>query len=205
MSLQIVESVRSKYPTPLGAKHGRFLLEVAAALNLGLLKKNGGTFVTLPDGTQVSQDCVMKPNGVHWDILFDGENSASPRFDKLINSDGSPYLTDPNNYYSVQAQPVPNPEPTPTPAPTPNADIAALIAVINELKADIADMQADFAVVAQHVDGLDVEINALRASLDLGFSELLTVTDEIEPLLKNPPFYKGRIFGASITLNPERR
>src|SRR5689334_19409574 len=113
MSLQIVQTVRAKYPTPLGAQHALFLLEVAGALGLGLLKKSGGSFIVLPDGTKVSQDCVMERSGVHFDILSDGEGVAEPRFDKLLNPDGTPFLTDPNNYYAVASVPVTPPPPEP--------------------------------------------------------------------------------------------
>ena len=120
MSLQIVQHVRAKYPTPLGVKHGTFLLEVAAALGKGLVRKSWGTFVSLPDGTGVSQDCVMDPNGIHYDILGDGENQAIPSWqlvedEGVTNADGShpPLILPFERYYAVSALPpdVPPPQP----------------------------------------------------------------------------------------------
>jgi hypothetical protein len=69
MSQEIVASVRAKYPTPLGDQHDEFLLEVAAALGKGLVKKSAGTMIYLSNGVTVSQDCVMQADGQAWDIL----------------------------------------------------------------------------------------------------------------------------------------
>jgi hypothetical protein len=76
MSFEVVETIRAKYPTPLGATHGDFLEECANALSLGLVQKNWGTFVLTRDGIGVSQDCLMAHGGFHWDILVDGEGTA---------------------------------------------------------------------------------------------------------------------------------
>lgn len=153
MSLGVVQSVRAKYPTPLGAQHAAFLLEVAAALNLGLLKKSGGTFIVLPDGTKVSQDCVMERNGVHYDILFDGENKAEPRFDRVnIEGTDQPFLTDPNNYYAVAASP------TPQPTPEPPTDLKPIIAELASLNRSIAVLNAAFDKEIARLDG---RINAI--------------------------------------------
>ncbi len=201
MSLQIVQSVRSKYPTPLGADHPAFLLEVAAKLGKGLLKKTGGTRIFLPDGTGVSQDCVMDPDGKHWDILSDGEGAAEPRFDLLTNPDGSPYLTSPSNYYPVA--PILNPT-VPEQSP-PTLDLAEIVSVLNEIKSGLEMLEA-------RTDNMDLELNNIKAQLDLSFSELTATTDALETKLdeiinrlKNPPFYKTRVLGANVTLNPELR
>lgn len=199
MSLQIVQEVRAKYPTPLGAQHGLFLLEVAGRLGKGLLKKNGGSFITLPDGTRVSQDCVMQPNGKHWDILFDGENAAQPRYDLLTNPDGTPFLTDPANYYAVAD--VPAPAPVPDPVPVPPAPVPPPAAGIFEVLGAIADLHTE---ITSHIDRVGGELNEIKAQNAASFSEVFDLLEEIKDR-QGKTFYKTRLFGANVTLNPEIR
>src|SRR5687767_9162545 len=77
-----VAQVRARFPTPLGAQHGVCLIEIAVAIKqgAGLLKKDFGTFVTLPDGTKVAQDIICFSDGQHFDVLVDAENQALPAF-----------------------------------------------------------------------------------------------------------------------------
>lgn len=123
-----VSSVRSKYPTPLGARHAEFLLEVARDLHMNLLKKSAGSVVTLPDGTNVSQDIVVDAQGNGYDILGDAEGSATPK-EPSGAVPGSPFP--PSQWYVVQASPVPvpvpDPTPVPTPTPTPDLDVSGII------------------------------------------------------------------------------
>jgi hypothetical protein len=116
MSQEIVERVRVKYPTPLGASHGACLLEIAQTLGggAGLLKKDWGTFVRLPDGTGVAQDIICYPNGRIFDCLGDGDGQAIPSWHE---AEGSP--VDTSRYYAVGASPVPQPQPQPQPNPQP--------------------------------------------------------------------------------------
>jgi len=109
MSVEIVEAVRVKYPTPLGAEHGACLIAIAQALGggAGLLKKDWGTFVRLPDGTAVAQDIICYPNGRIFDCLADGEGAAVPAWSEAY---GSP-ISDLSRYYAVSAAPVPPPVP----------------------------------------------------------------------------------------------
>lgn len=114
--LDVVRRVRAQYPTPLGSTHPQFLLDVAGemeketGLNCGLLRKPGGTVITLPDGTTVSQDFLTfwLPDGV-WglDILADGEGAATPVW-------GSPEQFDGARFYDVIPG-TPNPPPPPPP------------------------------------------------------------------------------------------
>lgn len=72
-----VQRIRVRYPTPLGVLHPLFLIEVAQATGAKLLRKDGGTHVTLPTGVNVSQDILMfGDQGI--DILSDGEGAAVP-------------------------------------------------------------------------------------------------------------------------------
>ena len=76
----VVAQVRAGFPTPLGAQHGLCLIQIAAAIKqgAGLLKKDAGSFVTLPDGTRVAQDIICFPDGQHFDVLVDAEGEAKP-------------------------------------------------------------------------------------------------------------------------------
>ena len=77
--LATIERIRAKYPTPLGATHPAFLIEVAQTLGVLLFKKDSGTHVTLPNGTNVSQDIVLYADDHEgFDILNDGEGAAKP-------------------------------------------------------------------------------------------------------------------------------
>lgn len=114
MSQEIVERVRVKYPTPLGPTHAACLIEIAQTLGggAGLLRKDGGTNITLPDGVKVAQDIICYPNGRIFDCLGDGEGAAVPTW---AEAEGSPVPT--ARYYAVSHAPVP-PVPQP-PAPQP--------------------------------------------------------------------------------------
>lgn len=75
--LGAIESIRTKYPTPLGLTHPAFLIEVAQTLGVLLFKKDSGTHVTLPNGANVSQDIIVYADDHEgFDILNDGEGAA---------------------------------------------------------------------------------------------------------------------------------
>lgn len=73
-----LKAVRATFPTPLGSQHARFLIAACAAVGYGagLLKKDGGTHITLPNGVNVSQDWMVFQNGSGCDFLSDGEGAA---------------------------------------------------------------------------------------------------------------------------------
>jgi hypothetical protein len=139
MSIEVVRQVRSGYPTPLGATHAAFLLELAPALTAahwrpwGLLKKPGGTNILLPDGTRVSQDVVCDMAGIQVDCLADGEGAAVPVWNPV---DPGHYTPDPSRFYAVEGAPVP-PEPEPEPEPPPSTGLEARVAA---LEAQVAEL-----------------------------------------------------------------
>lgn len=93
MSLEIVNRVRQKYPTPLGAMHRAFLDEVARELGVGLVQKTTGTFIAYPPPvTGVSQDVVMARDGRAWDILVDGDGEAKAAFNAIGPIDVSRFV-----------------------------------------------------------------------------------------------------------------
>ena len=106
MQLDTVTRIRAKYPTPLGSRHAAFLLELAKAIGdgAGLLRKDGGTNIALPDGTKVAQDIICYPNGRIFDVLEDGEGDADPTWGE---ANGSPVET--SRYYQVTDTPIPPP------------------------------------------------------------------------------------------------
>lgn len=73
-----ITRIRAKYPTPLGAQHAAFLIEVAKALGVFLFRKDSGTHVTLPNGVNVSQDIIVYADREGFDILGDAEGAATP-------------------------------------------------------------------------------------------------------------------------------
>jgi hypothetical protein len=117
---QTVAAVRAKYPTPLGATHGPCLLEIAAAIGqgAGLLRKDGGTHIVLPDGTRVAQDIICFPTGHIFDCLGDGEGAATPGWSE---AHGSPVET--SRYYRVTDAPIHPPTQPPT-QPVPDTELA---------------------------------------------------------------------------------
>ena len=119
MSLAIVKKVRAKYPTPLGKEHAAFLVEVAQALKMGLLKKTSGTRIKLPKpyNVPVAQDIACERKGdlvLHYDILADGEGEARPTWSLIGPIDPARYVD-----VGVSVPEPPQPEPVPDPEPVP--------------------------------------------------------------------------------------
>lgn len=129
----VVASVRSGYPTPLGMAHAACLLDICRAIGMGagLLRKDSGTNIQLPDGTRVSQDIICFPSGRIFDCLGDAEGQARPGWSE---AEGGPF---PDRYYRVGATVPPVTPPAPvtppwTPPPTPPSDALARL----EMKID---------------------------------------------------------------------
>ena len=126
--LDTVKSVRARYPTPLGNQHAAFLIDIACTTGKGLLRKDWGTFVRLPDGTGVSQDILMERNGLHYDILGDGEGAAVPRFDLVTE----PPHVDPTRYYAPSCGAPPAPPTIPDSKPL--VDYSDVVARLHALE-----------------------------------------------------------------------
>jgi uncharacterized coiled-coil protein SlyX len=180
MSQEVVASIRAKYPTPLGASHALFLLEVAATLKGGLLKKTGGTVVRLPDDTTVAQDIFCEPpvSGVCvcWDILKDGEGVAEPVWNR---SDDQPEV----RYYAV------TPGPGPDPKPPPDSELDARVIA---LEAHAARQDVLNAGQAARNHDVDEKIRTLA----LAMAERLDALDErlkTQEARKIPTVAKGRV------------
>jgi len=109
--LDIVTAVRAKYPTPLGAQHAAFLVELVTTLShgAGLLLDAGGNFIQLSNGVKVEADIVCYPDGTIYDCLGSSGEAATPQWG-LAN--GSP--ASPSRYYRVTDTPEPAPVPEPS-------------------------------------------------------------------------------------------
>lgn len=107
-----VEAIRAHYPTPLGARHPDFLVEVAQATNGKLLRKDSGTHVTLASGDNVSQDIVVYGStGV--DILSDGEGAAVATWQVKDETFDDSRLVSVGGLPTTVPAPIPNPSPKP--------------------------------------------------------------------------------------------
>lgn len=126
MSLSIVQRVRAKYPTPLGARHWEFLVDVAQQTGTLLFHKDGGTHIFVPPlGKNVSQDIVGRGvlGDVWVDILGDAEGQAIPTWDAHPNAGGE-YLD--VSGIELPGNPPPPPPPVDPPPPDVNARLTAL-------------------------------------------------------------------------------
>jgi hypothetical protein len=124
----IVTAVRARYPTPLGDQHPACLIAIAQAIGhgAGLLRKDAGTHVVLPNGTRVAQDIICFRDGAHYDVLGDAENAAAPGW-SFVGS------IDPARYVDVSAAPTPTPEPNPTPTPQPGSQLDRIETLLLDL------------------------------------------------------------------------
>ena len=144
----VVKAVRAKYPTPLGETHAECLLEIARAIGqgAGLLRKDSGTNILLPDGTRVSQDVIVFPDGNGYDCLGSGETLATPQWGGPI--EGSPFPA--SRYYAVSA-PIPGiPAPIPGPPLPPPVD-PDLVKRVERLESLLERLLAEGIVTAKHL------------------------------------------------------
>ncbi len=182
MSQQIVEEVRKQYPTPLGAQHAAFLVDLCRALGseYGLYRKSGGDGIRMPDGVFVSGDIVVTRDGLQWfDVLEDNENKAKPEWSAHTNATPS----DSRTFYDVGAGPVPLPPTPPSQPPTiplPPMGPIDLGPVLDAIKAMAAEAKdRDERIFAN----LTAQISAIG-----------------KPKF---PSYDATVFGQHITLNPK--
>jgi hypothetical protein len=141
----VVARVREKYPTPLGDQHAACLLELARTIGqgAGLLRKDSGTNILLPDGVRVAQDIIVFPNGDGYDCLGSGETLATPQWGGPV--EGSPFP--PSRYYEVKAG-LPNPGPIePSPGtPIPSTEV---LKRLDDLERRLQRMETAGLLVAQ--------------------------------------------------------
>ena len=128
----VVRRVREKYPTPLGDKHAACLLELARTIGqqAGLLRKDAGTNILLPDGTRVAQDIIVFPDGDGFDCLGSGETLATPQWGGPV--EGSPFPS--SRYYEVKPEATPPPDPPPDPGPNLNTSADMLALILSEVR-----------------------------------------------------------------------
>jgi hypothetical protein len=167
--LATVERVRAKYPTPLGAQHPAFLIELAKATGAKLLRKDNGTHVTLPNGVNVSQDILGFGDGAEcYDVLGDGENAATPGWGAKGAIAGE--------WIDVSGFGVPTTGTTVPTSGTPASPGAALDAHIAALTARIAALEARPLPTPQTPQGA-VSLTGKRVAIKTDNGHWLTAED----------------------------
>jgi hypothetical protein len=189
--LGVVQRVRAKYPTPLGAQHGTFLIEVAQMTGGKLFRKDGGDHTTLPNGINVSLDILIidSVSPPWWvDILGDAEVAAVPAWD------AHPNAGEPEKFYDVSSLvlPVPSQPPAQPPSAPPQQPPATPVDLgpfLARLTAAEASVDALGALVLKLTESVDALKNAPpkkyratgRTSQDYYHSHSINVTlDEIK-------------------------
>lgn len=158
--LKVVEDVRKKYPTPLGARHPAFLIDLAKTLGAKLFRKDGGAHVTLPSGDNVSMDIIIlantSPLDVWWvDVLGDAEGAGTPTWDAHPNAGGE--------FVDVSSMVVPGQIDPPPPIDVKDAKIAELQRKLAELQGALGAAHAALAAANTRIADQAEEIRALRA------------------------------------------
>lgn len=172
-SLQTVQRIRSKYPTPLGAQHWEFLVELAQAVGAQLYRKDFGDHCWVPPlNAYVSLDVIGRGAlGDVWvDVLGDAENVAVPAWDAHHGAAGV-YLDVSGIVLPGQpAPPGPPPNdplpPVPNPPMPPPVDLSAILRRLDALerprKVALRTHDGAHFVVAEGGGGGDV--NATRTA-----------------------------------------
>lgn len=141
--LKIITDIRKDYPTPLGARHWEFLVEVAQATQTQLFRKEQGDNILIPAlGKRVNQNIIGRGSlGNRWaDILGDAETLATPAFDiGPTPADGE--------YVDVSQVELPGDlPPLPPPPDPPTGDLEAQV---RALRAEVAEIKAWMRIGAQ--------------------------------------------------------
>jgi hypothetical protein len=113
-NLDIIRQIRADYPTPLGARHWEFLVEVAQTLGVQLFRKEDSNSVLIPAlMKRVSLDVIGRGTlGNRWvDILQDSEGLAIPVWQEHDFAAGE--------YVDVRDVELPGAQPVPVPVPEP--------------------------------------------------------------------------------------
>lgn len=170
--LATVQRIRSTYPTPLGARHWQFLVEVAQATGGKLFQKDGAVFVP-PLNLSVSQDIIIV--GTEWiDILGDGENRAIPAWD------AHPDAGEPTRWIDVRGIKLPGGPVDPPPPDDPKLDarvkvleqeLVSLRSRVIELHTVIwNELAGELGILRDRLEHLEarppVDLSALGAAID---------------------------------------
>lgn len=128
-----LKALRATFPTPLGSRHGEFLIAACRTVGhgAGLLSKDSGTNVQLPSGRRVSQDWMVFPDGFGTDFLDDGEGKAKIQWGALQEYDKARYI-------DISGEVIGAPDPKPEPQ-----DLSAILKSIEELRAELKKLRAD--------------------------------------------------------------
>jgi hypothetical protein len=131
--LQIIRDIRNDYPTPLGARHWEFLVEVAQATGTQLYRKEDDNSVLIPSlRKRVSLDIIGRGTlgNQYADILYNSEGSADPVFQLKSPADGE--------YVDVSQVELPGDlPPAPLPPDPPPGDLESRVRVLEQWMARV--------------------------------------------------------------------
>ncbi len=131
-----LQTVRPKYPTPLGDRGAELLNEVAwthRAEGYGLESKGGGTVCPQPTTGKTCGCDILRTQTLGWDVLIDAEGAGTP-----VQADSGP--ADPARFVSP-VQPAGQPVPVP-PNPTPVPPTGSIEERVTKLEEDMALLKA---------------------------------------------------------------
>jgi hypothetical protein len=179
-----VEDIRKKYPTPLGARHWEFLVEVAQATGAKLFRKDGGDRIFVPPlNLSVSQDIIIiAPEWI--DILEDGERRAKPAWG------ANPNAGEPDKWIDVSKVKLPGAPIDPPPPPpdnlqkqldTANATIARQAELIGKLEQLVLDVRRSLEAEEGNVRAEAEAREKARGERDAARAELEALKARPEP------------------------
>lgn len=150
MQIELLKELRATFPTPLGDKHGEFLLKAASLVGWGLLRKPSGTNIALPDGTRVASDILMEPSGHIVDFLVDGTGAA-----EVVWQDKGE-VVESSRFYAVHSTPA-------APPAVASPDLAARVGALEEvLKQLIPTIQDHFEQLYEGLRSAQADIAVLE-------------------------------------------
>ncbi len=199
----------------------QFLLKLLAALppaeHWGLLSKsNGENGITLPSGVRVSHDVIALPSGERVDVVGGSDNPGVPA--SVTWNPIPPAQWRASNVYVSPDGLIPPPSTPPstggggTTVPPASVSLKPVLDAIAALDARIAALPKPTPapsldpVMALLVE-ISVKLDAIAATVQNGrdrLEDLVTMTDNVQKQLANPPAYKGNVLGMGVTLRPSR-
>jgi hypothetical protein len=157
----------------------------------GVSGKSFGTHGTRHDGTPIAHDILHhQPSNRLYDVLVGAGAQSSPTWNDLgPNTQGNrPWTAPIAPRGAVEPTPVPTPTPPPAPAPAPPPPPVVDLTKVN---AQLAELIAAISALDAHLDRVEAQVHAASADLLI-----------VKSFAENPVPYRGRVFGATVTLTP---
>lgn len=152
-------------------------------------------------GRPISDDVAVKcATREFWDFIggagADGY-SFRANFDGLLPPEQNVYPPTCPSGTACLGGGTPTPTPIPTPAP---ADLTRVLDALAQIRAELAIVSTAVNAHAQRTEDAINRVDQMRERIE-GLNATSLVVQE---MLKNPPAYSGRFFGAGVTLRPQR-